>query len=296
MPRMIVAACVAVLGFAVSAQCAIAAPAYRIVSQDKTADGVRVSVRLEARQPASDLKRIADDVRARLPADQVVRSVAFFLPSSALNGNAWADVKTAPVDTATIYGLRLDEEEAYRAEASGDTRNRVGVWLTSPPALAGRLTIYRNAKGKTFAEWQLRNGQMTTDEVFESRAKGGRRFDIAGGDGGYYRLDGNGALELGNAGSVIAIAEPLKLNSPKTVLAAPAPTPAAAVSAQPAPASAVTASATANPAESAAAMIPVAPVAKPVRRRTASARPRGPERHVRKADNVGDAITRALTQ
>ena len=204
-----------------------ATPVYRIVSQDAAAaaDGVRVSVRLEARQTASDLKLIADDVRARLPRNTSCEASRFILPTTALTGNAWAEVKTSPAVAVTIYGLRLDEEEAYRADASADTRNRIGVWLTSPPALAGRLTLYRDTKGKTFAEWQLRNGQKTTDDVSESRAKGGRRFDIAGGDGGYYRLDGNGTLELGNARSVIAIAEPFKLTAPKPVVDGPAVAP-----------------------------------------------------------------------
>lgn len=308
MPRMTHAALLAAAGLAVSAQLAWATPAYRIVSQDivrqntisqdKAADSVRVSVRLDARVAASDLQRIADDVRARLPANQIVGSVAFYLPQSQLNGNAWADVKFAPLAGVTVYGLRLDEEDAHRAEASADTRNRIGVWLTSPPALAGRLTLYRNAKGKTFAEWQLRNGQKTTDEVFESRAQGGRRFDIAGGDGGYYRLDGNGALELGNARSVIAIAEPLKLTAPKAGVV----TPAASVAPGPAPAAQTTPLAAAHPGPAqtvglpAAGLAPVVSAATPARKRTVTVRPHAPQRAVRQADNVGDAITRALTQ
>ncbi|MEQ1671771.1 MAG: hypothetical protein ABL893_12990, partial [Hyphomicrobium sp.] len=153
-------------------------PAYKIISQDGAAGALRVSVRLDSRQSEADLKAIANEVRARLPAQKVVRSVAFYLAGMPLSAAAWAEVSEQPVQKVSVAGLRLEEEVAYRAQAASDNRNRVGVWLTSPPALPGRLTIYRDANGKVFAEWQLRSGQTTTDALIETRSNRGRRYDI----------------------------------------------------------------------------------------------------------------------
>ena len=206
-----IAAAVALAAFGLFASAANAAPQYRIISEDGASDALRVAVRLEARQHEADLRLVADEVRSRLPAQKHVRSVVFFLPFMDISGPAWAEVKLVPAAAVTISGLRLEEEVAFRREASADTRALIGVWLTSPPALAGRMTLYRDGRGKTFAEWQLRSGEKTTDEVSEARSNRGRRYEIAASKGGYYQIVSGGMLELGNAGTVIAVAEPLQL-------------------------------------------------------------------------------------
>lgn len=278
----------------------IAGAAYKIVSNDGPADAVRVTVRLEARQSEADLRAIADDVRARLPAAKIVRSVAFYLPAMPLAGNAWAEVRQQPSQSVTVSGLRLEEEIAYRSEAAADTRKRIGVWLTSPPALPGRLTIYRAGPSKIFAEWQLRNGQTTTDALIESRGTRGRRYDIAGGDGGYYQLGANGTLELGNRSTVIAVAEPLKVTAPAAPVAAvAAPSVQKAIGHPPSAAALTpgkpTAEATAIAPEGALTQKPL--IQAPVARRTATAKSRNPNAATRRAEaGVGDTITRALSR
>lgn len=289
-------------------------PSYKIISQDNlsnggTAGAVRVSVRIDGRQSEAALKTIADEVRARLPAQKVVRSVGFYLSGMPLTAAAWAEVSQSPVQKVTVSGLRLEEEIAYSQEAALDTRNRVGVWLTSPPALPGRLTIYRDAKGKVFAEWQLRSGQTTTDTLNEARGNRGRRFDIAGGDGGYYQMGANGTLELGNGTTVIAVAEPLKPAVPKTPEAAAAlpavmpKTTAAAVSAAPAAVqlsvlpSGLGAKAQVDAAQTAPAVAGIAPsaAAKPQRKRSAAVR--ATKSLSRRADvGPGEAIRQSLSQ
>lgn len=305
---------IAALSLASCAQSAAGMPQYKIISEDKSADGVVVAVRLETRQSASDLKVIAHDIKARLPAQKVVRSVAFFLPLMGLTGKAWAEVRVLPSESVAVYGLRLDEEDAHRAEISRDSRDRIGVWLTEPPALAGRLTLYREKPGKSFVEWQLRSGQKTTDEVREVRDRNGRRFEIVGGDGGYYRIVGNGALELGNAQSVIATAEPLKPApvKPAVTPAVPiasggtAPSPAVHTGAQTGAVSPDAGAAQPNVAanslpSSAQSVSPLpagvaAPVVKPARKRAPAIAARQVPRPDRHADAVGDSIRRALAQ
>jgi hypothetical protein len=212
---------VALAALALSAAIAQAAPPYRIISEYGAADALRVAVRLDARQPEADLRQIADDVRSRLPQQKRVRNVTFYLPFMNVADAAWAEVKLTPAVAVTVSGLRLEEELAYQREASADTRPQIGVWLTSPPALAGKLTLYRDGRGKTFAEWQLRSGQKTTDEVSEVRTSRGRRYEIAGSNGGYYQIGSGGTLELGTAATVIAVAEPLK-RLPETKVLPPA--------------------------------------------------------------------------
>jgi hypothetical protein len=186
-------------------------PTYRIVSEDGEKNALRIAVRLEERQIETTLQAIADDVRSACPKV----TVHFFLPSSEISDKAWAEVRltTPQPSRSPAYGA-TKRKLFFRAEAASDRRNRVGVWLISPPALTGRLTIYRDTKGASFAEWRLRNRQTTTDALQEVRTPRGRRFVIADSDGGYYQIGANGTLELGVQGRRIAIAEPLKVGAP----------------------------------------------------------------------------------
>ncbi len=120
----------------------------------------------------------------------------------------------APWATATyqselkiaISGLKLEEEELYLSELRNDRRQLVGAWLTSPPAVPGRLAIFRD-KGKVFAEWRLRNGLKTVDELEESRVNRGRRYDVKGENAGHFVVTAAGTLELRDADKLIAVAE-----------------------------------------------------------------------------------------
>lgn len=197
------------------------AATHKIVSIDRSHDGRTVtSVRLSERVSEPDLKALAAKIRAQAPADKKPATLNFYLPSMELNSAGWADVVFADGVEAparvTIRGLRLEEVRAYRAAASSDQRALIGVWLTSPPALAGKLTIWRDKDRTIFSEWELRTGTKTIDELTETRSQRGRRYVIDGGDGGYYLALWNGALELGDASNVIAIAERLTLDTPKS--------------------------------------------------------------------------------
>ncbi|MFN0217559.1 MAG: hypothetical protein ACKVP4_01965 [Hyphomicrobium sp.] len=197
-------------------------PAFKIVSEDSRDAGVALSVRLEARLTDAELKSLADGLRLRRPAGKPqVTALNVYLKGMDLDAAPWAEVRFAPDARVTVKGLRRDEEDAYRAQATADLRTIVGVWLTSPPALPGMLLIYRDKERRQYAEWSLRNGQKTVDEVYESIGGRGRRYDIAGSGGGYYLALWNGALQLGDKGSIIAVAERLTFEKKPVAIAAP---------------------------------------------------------------------------
>ena len=138
-----------------------------------------------------------------------------------LSQGPWASVLFAPEPKLAVNGLRLEDELSLLAEHQADLRPLLGSWLTSPPAAPGRLTIYSD-HGRIYAEWRLRSGQKTIDEVFDTESKSGRRFDVPG--GGYYVLSRNGDLEIWDKSNLIATAErirPEQLASPTHMAVAP---------------------------------------------------------------------------
>lgn len=183
-------------------------PAYKTVSEDTSESRRIVSVRLDARVGEDELARIATVLRK---GDQDGRRtlVNFYLPGMSLKETSWATATFAPALKISVHGLTLDEEAAYRAEAAREKRPVVGMWLTQAPAVPGLLVIYRE-KSKLFAEWRVRGGHRTVEEVIESRWNGGRRFDIAGDAGQHYVLVSGGVLELREKSGLIAAAEPVK--------------------------------------------------------------------------------------
>lgn len=212
-----------------------AQPAFKIVSEDARDAGAALSVRIQGRLSEADLKRLADEVRQRRPAGKPpISTLAVFLPGMEIVGPPWAEATFAPDARVVVNGLRRDEEDAYRAAASTDVRDVVGVWLTSPPAPPGVLTIYREPGRRLFAEWRLRNSHKTIDEVYESVGNRGRRYDIVGSGGGYYLALWSGGLQLGDRSSVIAVAERLHFEKRTEAPVAAAPSsekPATAASA-----------------------------------------------------------------
>lgn len=254
-------------------------PVYKTIAEDASESRRIVSVRLDTRAGEDELARIATSLRK---GDQDGRRtlVNFYLPGMSLKETSWATATFAPALKISVHGLTLDEEAAYRAEAAREKRPVVGMWLTQAPAVPGLLVIYRE-KTKLFAEWRVRGGHRTVEEVIESRWNGGRRFDIAGDAGQHYVLVSGGVLELREKSGLIAAAEPVKAD-PATVetarskvpkvahveppaKAAPPPAPAAppATAAPAAPMRPVAQSAgftvTSTPAPQAAAALPAAP-------------------------------------
>lgn len=183
---------------------------HKIVSEDIAANGTTryVAVVVSKRISEADIGPIADAARAREKAPYERTVVNLYLPGMKLGGSAWAVATYQPSLKVTIVGLRLDEEQAALVEAANDKRNLLGMWLTSPPAVPGRLTIYREG-AKTFAEWRLRNGSKSVEEVIETRDGRGRRLTPAAGSTDYFLLGPHGELELRDATSVIAVAERL---------------------------------------------------------------------------------------
>lgn len=182
-------------------------PAYHSVSEDISEQRRAVHVRVDQRIDEDDLLRIAGQIEAKGKKPFARTYVNFILPGMPINQGAWASVLFAPEPKVMVHGLSRSDEELFLSEHRADKRPLLGSWLTSPPAAPGRLTIYSD-HGKVFAEWRLRGGQKTVDELHDSTAKSVRRFDVPG--GGYYALTRSGELEIWDKTTLIATAERIR--------------------------------------------------------------------------------------
>lgn len=272
--------------------------AHKVVSVDGAGDGRRIAVRLDARLTEAGLKSLAAALRDKAPDGKRPGIITFYLPSQPLSQAPWAEARFNPEQSVTINGLRFEEVTAFASEAAGDSRDVIGVWLTAPPALPGMLTIWRDKTGKRFADWHLRSGRKTNDELEEVKTGRGRRFEIKGSNGGYYLATWAGPLELGEGNTVLASAERLVVTRVKPAEAAAknvqpaASTPVISAKA-PSPVTAAATSATrAAEIETAKTATAGKPASKPqVRRKHAEAKPA-----VSRTQSVADAIRATLAR
>ncbi len=277
------------------AQSAAKGESYKIISEDGNEGRRSISVRLAGRVSEAEIKRLADGLIAKRRAASGRVVVRLYLDGMALDQAPWA-VATYQSDLKiAISGLKLEEEELYLSELRNDRRQIVGAWLTSPPAVPGRLAIYRD-KGKVFAEWRLRNGLKTVDELEESRVNRGRRYDVKGENAGHFVVTAAGVLEMRDADKLIAVAEriaPERLapaapgNAPVAQSATPLPpvtTPAGANAAAASAAErAVAGAEDADPAADAAPITAAVPKAQP-RKRIVRSQPAQPVKSASRAD------------
>lgn len=182
-------------------------PAYNSVSEDISEQRRAVYVRVDHRIDEDGLLRIAEQVEAKGKKAFARTYVNFILPGMPVNQGAWASVLFAPEPKVMVHGLSRSDEELFLSEHRADRRPLLGSWLTSPPAAPGRLTIYSD-HGKVYAEWRLRGGQKTVDELRDSTTKTARRFDVPG--GGFYVLTRAGELEIWDKTTLIATAERIR--------------------------------------------------------------------------------------
>lgn len=179
-------------------------PAFAAVSEDISEQRRAVYVRVAQRADEGELLDIARQVLAQGKKSFARTYVNFILPGMQVNQTAWASVLFAPEPKVLVHGLTRQDEALFLAEYAADKRFMLGSWLVSPPAAPGRLTIYAD-HGKVFAEWRLRNGQKTVEELHDFIGRQGRRFALA--DGGYYVLSRSGDLEIWDRQTLIATAE-----------------------------------------------------------------------------------------
>jgi hypothetical protein len=180
---------------------------FNTLSEDLSEQRRSVAIRIERRLDEAELLRIAEHTRNHGKRTYARTQINYFLPGSPLNQGAWASVLFAPDAKVMVHGLRREDEELLLTEHRADKRMLLGAWLTQPPAAPGRLSIYSD-HGRIFAEWRLRNGQKTLDELQDTTVKSGRRFDIQG--GGYYILAKSGELEIWDKTTLIAVGERIR--------------------------------------------------------------------------------------
>ena len=185
-------------------------PAFKVFSEDASAGRRVVAVRIDHRISEAEVSRIAEAVKSRARAQAARTQVNFYLNGVRAGEGAWASATYAPDLKIVVNGLTAEEEQAFAAEVENDPRNVVGAWLTGAPAVPGRLMVFRE-KNRLFAEWRVRGGHRTVDEVVESRGSRGHRFDIPGDDSQYYVMLPGGALELRDKTALIAVAERIPL-------------------------------------------------------------------------------------
>lgn len=184
-----------------------AVPVYKAFSEDVSEQRRSVFVRIDQRLDEADLLAIATQVQTQGKRVYPRTQVNFALPGMSASQGFWASVLFAPDPKVSIHGLSRADEDLFIAEHKADHRSLLGSWLTSTPAPLGRLTIYSD-HGKVFAEWRLRGGQKTVDELTDTTTKTVRRFDVP--DGGYFILTRSGELEIRDKASLIATAERIR--------------------------------------------------------------------------------------
>jgi hypothetical protein len=213
----------AIVGLLMTSAVAEPQPAFNVVSEEMSEQRHAFAVRLGARVDEAALMKIAATLKSRAKREYAKTQVSFFLPGMAMTQGSWANVLFSPAPKLTVSGLRLEDEELLQAEFKADTRSMLGSWLTSPPAPAGRLTIYSD-HGRILAEWRLRSGMKSVDELRESTPGKAKRFDMSG--GGHYVLTKAGDIEIWDQTTLIAVGERMRNDAPTapTVIAArPAP-------------------------------------------------------------------------
>ena len=185
-------------------------PVYKVIAEEKSEANRTVDVRIERRIDEADVTAIANAIVNRETKPYMRTIVNFVLPMAKPGEPPWASASLVRELKVKIPGLRLDEERQFLSEARADRRDVIGSWLTSTPATPGRLTIYRENK-RLYAEWRMRSGVRTQDEVAETRTSSGRRFDLklAANDDHFVIMAG-GDLEIRAKGAVIAVGERIK--------------------------------------------------------------------------------------
>ena len=143
-------------------------PSYKVIAEQKSDSYRAVDIRIEQRLDETDLAAIANAIVGREQRPHARTIVNFLLPTARPGDQPWASATLLREVRVKIPGLRLDEERLFTAEAHADRRDVIGAWLTSTPATPGRLTIFREGK-RLYAEWRLRSGVTTKDELSETR-------------------------------------------------------------------------------------------------------------------------------
>lgn len=185
-------------------------PPYRVVAEEKTEANRTVDVRIDRRLEEGEVTAIANAIVNREPKPFMRTIVNFVLPMAKPGEPPWASASLVRELKVRIPGLRLDEERQFVTEARADRRDVIGHWLTSTPATPGRITIFRENK-RLYAEWRMRSGVRTQDEVTETRTSSGRRFDLKqAANDDHFVIVAGGDLEIRSKGQMIALGERVK--------------------------------------------------------------------------------------
>ncbi len=203
-------AAILVVATSITAQAGVSS-SYRVLSDDRYETRRVVAVELLERVLLPQLRQIADRLKVNDTKSYERTVINFYLPSMNLGDGSWATVSYTPDRHTTIHGITREEELALIEKVRTDKRDRIGSWLASSTAIAGEITLFRNA-GKKYVEWSLRNGLKSTKEVSQTRTWRGRRFDIKAGSKTYFLINNKNELEIRDMKGLIATGELIQPN------------------------------------------------------------------------------------
>jgi hypothetical protein len=190
----------------------IEAPSYSIISENQSKDVKRsVDVRLEKKVSAEVLKTIAEKIKGTERKKFERTFITYYLPEMKVGSGAWATSHFDPDLKVKIIGLTADEEDKLTNDAKSTSRDVVGIWLDTRPAVSATITIFRENK-KLFLEWKFKDGSRSSEEMTESKSTFGTRLVQTKGNshGEYFELDQKGNLQAGGKNGIFLKYQKLK--------------------------------------------------------------------------------------
>ena len=156
-----------------------------------------LDIRLNKRVSEGSLRAIALKLKALDWRTYDKTYIAYYLPGMVVNAGAWATTHFSPNLEVRILGLTPKQLDKILAEPLPANDEIIGSWLDDRPYVGFRITIFRK-DGKLFVEQVAKDGSRGTDELIETKAPQGRRFDEGGGSsfGDHWVLGSDGNLQF----------------------------------------------------------------------------------------------------
>lgn len=182
------------------------------VLEENNIPGVRRSldVRLSRRMSEAELRRIAEELKARDPNPYDRTFIVYYLPGMEPGAGGWATSHFDPDLDIRILGSTVEQEQALVATAEPVSADEmIGTWVGDQPYMPARITLYREGD-KTFILRKYADGSGSPAEVVETQTSTGHRYHEPGSGGDYVLVTPSGMIELRDAEGLIASFRPAR--------------------------------------------------------------------------------------
>ncbi len=154
-------------------------------------------VRLNKKISENALRAIALKLKSQETQDYQRTFITYYLPGMKIDAGAWATTHFNPNLEVLILGVAVEEEKQLANGLTQDGREIVGSWIDETPGVAGRITIFREAR-KLYIETRFKDGSNLKEELIEKKSGERRRFDKLEGSefGDHWIIDSNGNLQV----------------------------------------------------------------------------------------------------